>query len=236
MGAEKGCNVCGRSFGGLPYTCNECGNKHCSEHRLPEAHFCSKTMYVRDVSQQGGGWFKEEFALTNNEKSHESRRKTTHPADKKHDTIKCTECQEDVPSYRGTSCRCGDWFCSKHIKDHRDSCPKEQAFWSQSSSDKESCEKLDQSANNATKSASCHNCNKDVPNPKGGTCSKCQKQFCRTCLINHRSSCSGDNSDSSSDKPANEIFLNSSLIGKAFIYMLVAGGVLLMFLVSGGVI
>lgn len=33
------CEVCGAADG-LIYTCNECGAKHCDEHRLPEKHSC----------------------------------------------------------------------------------------------------------------------------------------------------------------------------------------------------
>ncbi|EJN59590.1 AN1-type zinc finger protein [Halogranum rubrum] len=33
------CSVCG-TLDGLPFTCNECGQKLCGQHRLPEAHSC----------------------------------------------------------------------------------------------------------------------------------------------------------------------------------------------------
>lgn len=35
------CQVCGKSTKGLPYTCNRCGQEHCSDHRLPESHNCN---------------------------------------------------------------------------------------------------------------------------------------------------------------------------------------------------
>lgn len=34
------CDQCGRETSGIPFTCNECGQTHCHEHRLPEAHNC----------------------------------------------------------------------------------------------------------------------------------------------------------------------------------------------------
>lgn len=34
------CDECYEDISGLAYTCNECGKKHCSIHRLPEAHGC----------------------------------------------------------------------------------------------------------------------------------------------------------------------------------------------------
>lgn len=34
------CDECGEDISGLAYTCNECGQRHCSTHRLPEAHSC----------------------------------------------------------------------------------------------------------------------------------------------------------------------------------------------------
>lgn len=35
------CDHCGRDIDGMPYTCNSCGETHCSDHRLPEYHECT---------------------------------------------------------------------------------------------------------------------------------------------------------------------------------------------------
>jgi len=48
MSAKGKCDVCGKNYKGLPYTCRECGGKHCSDHRLPEAHSCGSVTYIRD--------------------------------------------------------------------------------------------------------------------------------------------------------------------------------------------
>ncbi|MGM0447081.1 MAG: CAP domain-containing protein [Methanobacteriota archaeon] len=34
------CDHCGRDIDGMPFTCNRCGETHCSDHRLPEYHEC----------------------------------------------------------------------------------------------------------------------------------------------------------------------------------------------------
>lgn len=39
------CHICGDNTG-LAYTCNECGGKYCSDHRLPEAHRCDALAFT----------------------------------------------------------------------------------------------------------------------------------------------------------------------------------------------
>lgn len=46
------CHICGENEG-LAYTCNACGGKYCSEHRLPESHQCDGLSYT--ISADGSG-------------------------------------------------------------------------------------------------------------------------------------------------------------------------------------
>ncbi|WP_267639492.1 AN1-type zinc finger domain-containing protein [Haloarchaeobius amylolyticus] len=50
------CAYCGTEPEGFPYTCNECGENHCSTHRLPERHDCDGLARVAD-RQSGQGVF-----------------------------------------------------------------------------------------------------------------------------------------------------------------------------------
>lgn len=58
------CSACGGGKGKLLYTCNYCGLKHCSDHRLPEKHACVPT----ESGSGGGGnsrWFSEKLKRSN---------------------------------------------------------------------------------------------------------------------------------------------------------------------------
>ena len=47
------CEECGKEIS-MPYTCNFCGGKYCSEHRLPENHSCDGlSSYKQDVRDEG---------------------------------------------------------------------------------------------------------------------------------------------------------------------------------------
>ncbi|MDZ7689306.1 MAG: rhomboid family intramembrane serine protease [Halobacteriales archaeon] len=47
------CEECGKEIS-MPYTCSFCGEKYCSEHRLPENHSCDGlSSYKKDVRQKG---------------------------------------------------------------------------------------------------------------------------------------------------------------------------------------
>ena len=47
------CDECGKEIS-MPYTCNFCGEKYCSEHRLPENHSCGGlSSYKKGVREEG---------------------------------------------------------------------------------------------------------------------------------------------------------------------------------------
>jgi hypothetical protein len=48
------CAYCGSEPEGFPYTCNECGERHCGTHRLPERHDCEGLDRVSDRSGDDG--------------------------------------------------------------------------------------------------------------------------------------------------------------------------------------
>jgi len=49
-----GCNECGVSVY-IPWVCNYCGKRHCSDHRLPENHHCSGENAIFSRKEEGGG-------------------------------------------------------------------------------------------------------------------------------------------------------------------------------------
>jgi hypothetical protein len=44
----------------MPYTCNYCGQTHCTDHRLPENHVCTSSSSSSDSSSDK--WFKESLS------------------------------------------------------------------------------------------------------------------------------------------------------------------------------
>lgn len=101
----------------ISYTCNECGGKFCSSHRLPENHRCEALL-----SKDSEGWFKEDLSVRRNRRStrvtSDSRVNdsgevadtggdgaTTGPG------MVCSECDRAA----GANCsECGDPYCGNH--------------------------------------------------------------------------------------------------------------------------
>lgn len=75
----KECSVCGESLT-HPYTCNYCGEKHCSDHRLPEKHDCPEL--ISELSFGGNspdsGWVQEteDSDTTSQDRDNSTERRT----------------------------------------------------------------------------------------------------------------------------------------------------------------
>lgn len=47
------CAICKTSLGYLPFTCFFCGRKYCTDHRLPEKHYCTGSYRVTILHEKG---------------------------------------------------------------------------------------------------------------------------------------------------------------------------------------
>lgn len=110
----------------ISYTCNECGGKFCSSHRLPENHRC-EALLSKDIE----GWFKDDLSVRRNRRStritHDSR---VASADETEDTgadgaatgpgMVCSECDRAA---RANCPECGDPYCGNHRGPENHDCP-----------------------------------------------------------------------------------------------------------------
>lgn len=124
------CQICGDNTG-LAYTCNECGGKYCSEHRLPEAHHCdalainftkpleSDAPATRGLSEHAA---RHERVRDNHVEKTDSREDETDRAASKNrkrdrekppeeDRYQCPGCQEHFYLRRACS-GCGTRYCT----------------------------------------------------------------------------------------------------------------------------
>ncbi|WP_435358284.1 AN1-type zinc finger domain-containing protein [Haloarchaeobius sp. DFWS5] len=57
------CAYCGSEPSGFPYTCNECDERHCERHRLPERHDCRGLARVSD-RKSGSAFVGQSYNVT----------------------------------------------------------------------------------------------------------------------------------------------------------------------------
>ncbi|WP_439026351.1 AN1-type zinc finger domain-containing protein [Haloarchaeobius sp. DT45] len=65
------CAHCGTEPEGFPYTCNECGDRHCGTHRLPERHDCQGLARVSDRAAEDPVFIGQSYNLTDRGSSHD---------------------------------------------------------------------------------------------------------------------------------------------------------------------
>lgn len=121
----------------ISYTCNECGGRYCSQHRLPENHGCEALR-----SKSSSSWFKDGLSSRQN-RGGESIKRTDSPAEGDRSTsvdsqggdsdstkssaddansgpAMCGVCGEDAYL---TCDDCSEQFCDVHIQTTRHDCP-----------------------------------------------------------------------------------------------------------------
>lgn len=146
------CQICGDNSG-LGYTCNECGGKYCSDHRLPEAHRCDalSTTFTKPFesdapSTTGLSDHAERHErvrdkqvektdsredVTGREASKNRKRDREQPPEE--DRYQCPGCQDHFYLRRACS-NCGDRYCTDCRPPAAHNCPQATATASTSSS------------------------------------------------------------------------------------------------------
>lgn len=135
------CDHCGREQEGIAYTCSQCGEKFCEEHRLPEAHRCPalSAERARQLEDSSEPWFKDEFRLSNVEQQRSPSRERRRGESKTEIADACETCGKELLEHEIAGCpHCGDAYCGEHIAAHRTQCQENTPGPNSSKSDKSS--------------------------------------------------------------------------------------------------
>lgn len=120
------CDHCGREPEGMAYTCSQCNERFCEQHRLPESHRCPAVSAekARKIGDSSGAWFKNEFQLSNVDASKSADHSRKHPADEKPEaTAECKKCEKSLYDHEIAGCPyCEEVYCGEHIAAHRSRC------------------------------------------------------------------------------------------------------------------
>lgn len=123
------CDHCGREPKGMAYTCSQCGENLCEDHRLPEAHRCPSLSAekARQLEDSSEPWFKDEFRLSNVEQNQYSPSRERRRGESKPEVAAtCDACGKGLFEHEIAGCPyCSEPYCGEHIAAHRSQCQED---------------------------------------------------------------------------------------------------------------
>jgi uncharacterized protein YkwD/predicted nucleic acid binding AN1-type Zn finger protein len=148
------CHVCHEEVH-TPFTCNYCGEKYCSSHRLPERHQCPGLSSAKRIGPDFDGLEDRRSVTLGNgheENSNDSSRESDDTEDEKSSEVlghnddyhECESCGAEVKTAHQCA-ECGGVFCIDHITPGGHSCVNENPVVTKNSSISGGSESTDKS-------------------------------------------------------------------------------------------
>lgn len=141
------CDHCGREPEGIAYTCSQCGEQFCEDHRLPEAHRCPalSAEKARQLEDSSEPWFKDEFRLSNVKQQRSPSRERRRGESKPEVAATCETCGKGLLEHEIAGCPyCGEPYCGEHLAAHRSQCQEDTSEHSGSEPDSASDSEKDE--------------------------------------------------------------------------------------------